>query len=181
MKPILLLIAFFCSTLMTAQNFSKEWKEIYQLEKEGSYKTALKNVNSIYEQAYQTKNEVQVLKTFFYRQKFAKKIGTSVSDVEQIKLEIGSVSETTKLFYYLIEATELHDEMLNNSYGISRRVQTTVPLTEKSKKEWTKADYINELKRLQNLTFANSSILFQPIKPYEEVILIKDEQNGLFE
>lgn len=181
MKPIVLLIAFFCSTLMTAQNFSKEWKEIYQLEKEGSYKTLKTNVDALYRKAHKNKNEVQVLKTFFYRQKFAKEIGTSVPDVDQIKLEIGSVSEATKLFYYLIEATELHNEMLKNPYGISRRVQTTVPLTEKSKTEWTKADYLSQLKRLQTLTFANSSILFQSIKPYEEVILIKDGQNGLFE
>src|SRR5690554_6505321 len=181
MKSVVFLVTLFCTSLLTAQNFSKEWKKIYQLEKEGSYKTVSGKVEGIYEQAIKGKNEVQILKTFFYRQKLAEKIGTPVSDVAQIEKEIGLVSEKTQLFYYLITANDLTNELINNLSEINKRTGTTKEPAEKPKSEWTKEEFLNEIKRLQDLTFTNKSLLFQSVKPYEEVILIKDEQNGLFE
>ena len=69
MKPILLLIAFFCSSLMTAQNFSKEWKEIYQLEKEGSYKSLKNSVDDLYRKAIRSKNEAEKAKAVLFQMK----------------------------------------------------------------------------------------------------------------
>src|SRR5690606_17012380 len=69
MKTFVLPIGFFFSTLMTAQNFSKEWKEIYQLEKEGSYKTLKTNVDAFYRKAHQSKNKTEKAKAVLFQMK----------------------------------------------------------------------------------------------------------------
>src|SRR5690606_39384801 len=69
MKSVIFLVALLCTSLLTAQNFSKEWKEIYQLEKEGSYKTLKTNVDALYKKAHQTKNEAEKAKVVLFQKK----------------------------------------------------------------------------------------------------------------
>src|SRR5690554_7813987 len=69
MKSVVFLVTLFCTSLLTAQNFSKEWKEIYQLEKEGSYKTLKTNVDALYKKAHQSKNEAEKAKAVLFQMK----------------------------------------------------------------------------------------------------------------
>jgi len=181
MKHFYLLLLLVFGTTIYAQDFSKEWQKVYELEKTGSYKTALEKVEILYNEGIKNKDEVEILKTFFYRQKLSERVGIAVADIPKIEKEITLVSEPTKLFYYLIVANELANELLKDPYEIKKRKETAAKLIEKQKSEWTIDDYLNEIKRLQDLTFANSTLNNSLTTPYKNVISIKDKQNGLFE
>lgn len=62
MKHFYLLLLFVFGTTIHAQDFSKEWQKVYELEKEGSYKTAYKEVQDIYEKANRKKIRNKKLK-----------------------------------------------------------------------------------------------------------------------
>ncbi len=181
MKHFYLLLLLVFGTTIYAQDFSKEWQKVYELEKAGSYKTALEKVESFYVEAVKNKDEVEILKTFFYKQKLSERLEIAVTVIPEIEKEINLVSEPTKPFYYLIAANELANELLKNPYEIKKRKETATKLSEKQKTEWTIDDYLNEIKRLHDLTFANTTLNSSLITPYKNVISIKDEQNGLFE
>ena len=181
MKHFYLLLLLVFTTAIHAQDFSKEWQKVYELEKAGSYKTALEQVETLYTESIKNKDEVEILRTFFYRQKLSERLGIAVAVIPEIEKEINLVSEPTKLFYYLIAANELTSELLKNPYEIKRRKATTTKLTKKPKAEWTLDEYLNEIKRLQDLTFANPTLNSSLITPYKNVISIKDKQNGLVE
>lgn len=181
MKYIVFLLSLFCFSASYGQEISNEWQKVYELEKEGSYRLALEKSEGLYAEGIKNKNEVEVLKTFFYKQKFSNKLGIAVSDITEIEKNISLVSEPTKLFYYLIAANELATELLQDFYEINQRKATTDPLNEKQRSEWMVNDYLEEIERYQNLTFANPTLNSSLIKPYKNVISIKDKQNGLYE
>src|SRR5690606_6740915 len=105
MKHIVLLIAFFCSTLMTAQNFSKEWKEIYQLKKEGSYKPLKTDVDALYRKAQQSKKETERVKAVLLQMKLANIIeeANSQKKVDRLQKEFahskGIYNELYRWYY----------------------------------------------------------------------------------
>src|SRR5690606_32048852 len=69
MKHFYLLLLFVFGTTLYAQDFSKEWQKVYELEKEGSYKTLKTNVDALYRKAHQSKNETEKAKTVLFQMK----------------------------------------------------------------------------------------------------------------
>ena len=69
MKHFYLLLLFVFGTTLYAQDFSKEWQKVYELEKEGSYKTLKKTIDNLYSKANKAKNEAEKAKAVLFKMK----------------------------------------------------------------------------------------------------------------
>src|SRR5690554_5409025 len=100
MKSVVFLVTLFCTSLLTAQNFSKEWKEIYQLEKEGSYKTVKTNVDALYKKAHQSKNEAEKAKAVLFQMKLENVLEETnyQKKVDRLQKELAGSKAFTKKF-----------------------------------------------------------------------------------
>jgi len=69
MKNIYLALLFI-STSLFAQQYEKDWNKVVKNENEGKIKTANEIVTKIYKKAVAKKDEVQIIKCFFYSSKY---------------------------------------------------------------------------------------------------------------
>lgn len=65
-----IVIVFFTILQTNAQNFTKKWNEVYELELQGKTKTAFEKVTEIHKTALHQKNDIQQVKSFIYSAKF---------------------------------------------------------------------------------------------------------------
>ena len=64
------LALLFISTSLFAQQYEKDWNKVIKNENEGKMKTANEIVAKIYKKAVAKKEEVQIIKCFFYSSKY---------------------------------------------------------------------------------------------------------------
>ncbi|MEG0915971.1 MAG: MG2 domain-containing protein [Myroides sp.] len=69
MKHFYLLLLFVFGTTIYAQDFSKEWQKVYELEKERSFKTLKKAIDDLYSMASKANNETEKAKAVLFRMK----------------------------------------------------------------------------------------------------------------
>ena len=67
----LLLILLFSATINAQHNFKNLWLKVEQLELDGLPKSALKIVDAIFVKADEESNSPQIIKSLFYKSKFA--------------------------------------------------------------------------------------------------------------
>src|SRR5690554_2032873 len=145
MKPILLLIAFFCSSLMTAQNFSKEWKEIYQLEKEGNYKSLKNSVDDLYRKAIRSKNEAEKTKAVLFQMKLENVLEKTnyQKKADRLQKELGAskgIYKEVYRWYYIKTIFSAYDSK-QSYWGRSSLVTTTTAELPKDIDLWSKEHY----------------------------------------
>ena len=66
----LVFVFFLISTSFYAQNYEKNWKKVIENENDGKIKSANEVVSKIYKKAVADKDEVQIIKYFFYQSKY---------------------------------------------------------------------------------------------------------------
>ncbi len=118
------LTIFLFAVLQTnAQNFTKKWNEVYELDKDGKTKTALEKVTKIHKLALRQKNDIQQVKSFIYQSKLKNTVVENSETVffTEIQEEINKSSEIGKAFLYQYYATKLTDFYGDNKYKIGRR------------------------------------------------------------
>ena len=69
MKHFYLLLLLVFTTTIHAQDFSKEWQKVYELEKERSFKTLKKAIDDLYSKASKVNNETEKAKAVLFRMK----------------------------------------------------------------------------------------------------------------
>lgn len=184
MKPIVLLIAFFCSTLMTAQNFSKEWKEIYQLEKEGSYKTLKTNVDALYRKAHQSKNETEKAKAVLFQMKLENVLEETnyQKKVDRLQKELADnkgIYKEVYRWYYIKTLMAAYDSRQFYWYRNSL-VETTTTQLPKDIDLWSKDHFKNVVNEQVNLLFKEESLLKQTkVSTIKELIDYDQIDNNL--
>jgi uncharacterized protein YfaS (alpha-2-macroglobulin family) len=115
---VLLLI----STVVFGQQNDKKWEKVRAFENEGKIKSANEIVAKIYKKSVARKNEVQMIKCFFYQSKYSQVLDENAKAkiVGNLKTDISRVSVPSKAILNLIYAKYLkdHSNYYNDAYAI---------------------------------------------------------------
>lgn len=116
MKKILFVFLLLTTTL-SAQQINKKWATVLSYENEGKIKSANEIVTKIYKKAVNKKDEVQMIKCFFYQSKYLQVLDENVKTkiLNNLKTDINRVSPPSKAILNLVYAKCL-DHYLNNDY-----------------------------------------------------------------
>jgi uncharacterized protein YfaS (alpha-2-macroglobulin family) len=110
MKNILFVLLLFSTALFAQQN-DKKWTKVIAFENEGKIKSASKIVDQIYKKAVSKRDEVQMIKCFFYQSKYLQVLEENAKSkiVINLKTDINRVSIPSKAILNLIYAKYLKD------------------------------------------------------------------------
>lgn len=145
-KKVYLVFLIFCLNFGYSQDYSDQWKNVYKYELDGQIQSAQKEVQGIYKKAKRKKDEVQIVKCFFYLSKFEQvfdeKAQTTI--IQNLKQEIKEAKPVSKALLNYIYASILEKYVGNFNYRISQRTSLE---NQKSKDflTWTSQDFKNEI------------------------------------
>ncbi|WP_309477280.1 hypothetical protein [Tenacibaculum aquimarinum] len=96
--PLLLIILLFATKMNAQENFTNLWEKVHKFEVENLPKSALKVVEDIYAKAEKNNNSPQIVKTLFYKSKFALILeeDAQLKVINQFKNQIEKSSFPTK-------------------------------------------------------------------------------------
>lgn len=110
MKKILF-VFFLFTTALFAQKNDKSWAKVTSYENEGKIKSANEIVDKIYKKAVSRKDEVQMIKCFFYQSKYLQVVDENAKTkiLDHLKTDISRVSIPSKAILNLIYAKCLNN------------------------------------------------------------------------
>ncbi|TDW47050.1 TonB-dependent SusC/RagA subfamily outer membrane receptor [Flavobacterium sp. 270] len=110
MKKILFVLLLFSVSLL-AQHKDKKWEKVIAYENEGKIKSANEVVAKIYKKAVSKKDEVQMIKCFFYQSKYLQVLDENARTliISNLKKDIARVSIPSKAILNLVYARYLKD------------------------------------------------------------------------
>jgi TonB-dependent SusC/RagA subfamily outer membrane receptor len=181
MKNIVLLFLLLSTTLFAQQN-DKKWKKVIDFENEGKTQSANEIVAEIYTKAVSNKDEVQMIKCFFYQSKYLlvvdEKAQTKI--LNNIKNEINRVSIPSKAILNFVYAKCLSDYYDRNNHKLINRTNTAV--ADEDFLTWTEIDFKTQIdaalkKTLENETVLKSTSLeqYEPIFDFFTIEKFKKE------
>jgi len=159
MRKILLLILLVNSFHVFSQ-YDDKWKEVYKYELDGKIKSAQEEVEEIYKKAKRKKEEVQIIKCFFYLSKFEQvfdeKAQTTI--IHNIQKEINEAKPVSKALLHYIYIDILEEYYNRNRYTIKKRTnlenqKNTDFLT------WTEDDFKAQIEKNYNQLLLNENDL----------------------
>lgn len=171
MKRILLLLNIILITQigMNAQHkpvfneYTAEWKEIAQFEKEDLPKSALGTIDMVLKKATAEKNTQQVIKALLMRSRFEQSIDDSVR--EEVLYDISNLISQTKdssekaILHSLL--AELYEDYFDyESWGIRNRTNLK-GIKPQDIKEWTVSVFATEVKQHLDLSVAEKDVLMK--------------------
>jgi TonB-dependent SusC/RagA subfamily outer membrane receptor len=158
MKNILFALLILTSSLFAQQN-DKKWDKVMAFENEGKVKSANKIVAEIYKNAVKKKDEVQMIKCFFYHSKYLMVVDENAQNtiIANLKTDINRVSIPSKAILNFVYATCLNDYYNRNAYKIRQRTNTTVP--DDNFLTWTEADFKSQTDLALKKSLENEAIL----------------------
>ena len=122
MRNLLFLFFLVLSANLYCQN-DNQWKKVYKDELNGKIESAQKKVEEIYKIAKRKKNEVQIVKCFFYLSKFEQvfdeKAQTTI--IQNLRKEINEANPASRALLYYIYGNILQDYYNTFSYQIKQR------------------------------------------------------------
>ncbi|PIF31469.1 TonB-dependent SusC/RagA subfamily outer membrane receptor [Flavobacterium sp. 9] len=119
MKNILFVFLLF-TTALFAQKNDKNWAKVASYENEGKIKSANEIVDKIYKKAVSRKDEVQMIKCFFYQSKYLQVVDENAKTkiLDHLKTDISRVSIPSKAILNLVYAKCL-DNYSNYDYAVA--------------------------------------------------------------
>lgn len=170
MRKIVFLLILINSFNLFAQ-YEDKWKEVYQFELEGKIKSAQERVEEIYKKAKRKKDEIQIIKCFFYQSKFEQVFDEKAQTIiiNNVQKEINEAKPVSKALLSFIYITILEDYYKNN-YGIIKN-RTNIE-TKKSKDflTWTVIDFSKEINQYYEHLLVNEKELRETnIKIYNAI------------
>lgn len=175
----ILLLAGFClfTFTLSAQekmnNYEKNWQKIdSQINKSGLLKTALKEIDDIYQKAKKENNHPQLIKALIYKININESVTeeTINEKVTLINSEIESAPQPAKSILYSIAASYYWNYLQQNRWKFYNRTNTT----ESNKTDiqtWTITDLHNKISTLFSLSLEQSDTLKKTaLAPYDPII-----------
>ncbi|MGO3183680.1 MAG: MG2 domain-containing protein [Aequorivita sp.] len=166
--PLLLLF-----TLVTfGQKFEKNWNKVIEFEETGSIKSALKEVNKIYKKAKRKNNDLDVIKTFFFRSKYMLVLEEDAQTkiIRSIKSDIAETREPSKTILEYLYISCLNSYLQANQYKIRQRTKAETTF-ENDFLTWTTSDFKKEIDKYINKAISNNSLLKnKALKDYELIL-----------
>ncbi|MEO7976289.1 carboxypeptidase-like regulatory domain-containing protein [Flavobacterium sp.] len=169
MKNILFAFLLLTSTLF-AQQTDKKWDKVIDFENEGKVKSANEIVAEIYKRAVSEKDEVQMIKCFFYHSKYLQVVDENAQNkiLNNLKIEINRVSIPSKAILNLVYAKCLSDYYNRNTYQIQRR--TNMAFLDGNFLTWTEANFKTQIDLALKKTLENEAILKSTLLEKYEII-----------
>ena len=158
MKNIVLLFLLLSTTLFAQQN-DKKWDKVFTYENEGKVKSANEIVSKIYKKAIADKDEVQMIKCFFYQSKYLQVVDENAQTkiLNNLKTDINHVSIPSKAILNLVYAKCLNDYFIRNDYKIRRRTNTVV--LNEDFLTWTENNFTDQVNLALKNSLENETIL----------------------
>lgn len=159
MKNILFVFLLFSMTLFAQQN-DKKWQKVIDLENEGKIKSASEIVSKIYKKAVLDKDELQIIKSFFYHSKYLQVLSENAQTkiLNNLEKDINQVSIPSKAILNLVYAKCLNDYFNRNNYTI-KYSRTNTTFLESDFLTWTENNFIAQINNALNNTLENEAIL----------------------
>ncbi|UTN04706.1 carboxypeptidase-like regulatory domain-containing protein [Flavobacterium bizetiae] len=159
MKKILFVFLLFSMTLSAQQN-DKKWKKVIEFENEGKIKSASEIVDKIYNKAVSDKDEIQMIKSFFYHSKYLQVLSENAQTkiLNNLEQDINRVSIPSKAILNLVYAKCLNDYFNRNNYTI-RYSRTNTTFLESDFLTWTENNFTVQINNALNKTLENEAIL----------------------
>ncbi len=166
------LILLFFSVFVFGQKYDKEWEKIIEYEKTGSYKSAFDEVEGIYKKAKQKNDEVEIIKSLFFRAKYMQHVEEDAQSkvIAVFQSEIESLKEPTNSLLEYAYVVMINDHLNANRYKISQRTSTEETLNTDFQ-TWTLLDFDREIDTYIHKAISNQNKLKnQPLIKYEGVL-----------
>ncbi|WP_417785527.1 alpha-2-macroglobulin family protein [Tenacibaculum sp.] len=135
--PVLLMILF--STLVHAQeNYNNLWEKVHKFESENLPKSALKIVNTIYDKAEKSNNAPQIIKSLFYKSKYALTLeeNAQLKIIDEFKQQINQSDFPTKNVLENVLANLYWQYFNQNRWKFYNRTQTQEKVDENDFRTW---------------------------------------------
>lgn len=160
MRILITLCFLFVFTFSFSQNFDEHWKEVYRYELDGKIQSAQKEVEEIYKKAKKKKDEVQIVKCFFYLSKFEQVFDEKAQStiISNLREEIKNADPVSKALLNYIYATVLQNYYNRHSYTIGQRTE----LATQKKLDfltWTSLDFNAEIEKAMKNSLQNEKFL----------------------
>ena len=175
----LLLLTIFIFPFLTASaqkpmnNFISEWKKVDELVSKGLTKSALTEVDKIYNAAKKTNNDPQVIKSLVYTITLEQNTeeDASVKSIDLIQKEILMAKEPARSILESIAAQMYWNYFQQNRYKLYNRTNTT-DFNKKDIDTWTADDLHKKIGQLYVASVKNETLLQQTkLEPFDAIIL----------
>ncbi len=181
MKKIIILSVFtLFSSLLSAQNpYKNMWQKVMEFEQKGLPKSALKEVEKIYQLAKKENNTGQLIKSILFKSKYALtlKENAQLQVINDIKTEIASAKTPEKNILESILANLYWQYFNRNRWRFYDRTHTTTKIDSTDFRTWDLQTIFKEIDKHHKKALENSLEIQQiPIKTLD-VILVKQENS----
>jgi TonB-dependent SusC/RagA subfamily outer membrane receptor len=155
------LFLLFLSASIFGQNYDKNWIKVIEYENEGKIKSANAVVSKIHQKATQDKDEIQIIKCFFYESKYLQVLDEDAQTkiINNLKTEINKASIPSKAILNLVFAKCLIDYQKQNFYLLYNR--TNIESFDDQFLTWTSKDFSEQIDRALEKTLLDEAILKQ--------------------
>lgn len=185
------------STVLFAQQTDKKWDKVIAFENDGKIKSANEIVAKIYKKAVTEKDEVQMIKCFFYQSKYLQVVDENAQTkiLNNLKTDIDRVSIPSKAILNLVYAKCLSDYKHYDDYTIivdsaavmaddvsekNNTTETSVSETSNYSKSEKEIDILFK-KTLENVTILKTTPLTNYKVIFDYLSLEKLNSQNLFE
>ncbi|MAO49578.1 MAG: hypothetical protein CML16_01695 [Pusillimonas sp.] len=172
MKNVIFTLFLLVSFTVIGQDFEQNWKNVIEFEETGSIKSANDEVAKIYKKAKRKNNDLELIKTFFFRAKYMQVLeeDAQVKIISELKSDIATVSEPGKSLLEFVYVSCLNEYLLQNKYKIKRRTETEA-IAQDNFLTWTLPDFEKKtIKYFLKLSKSNTILKNQPLKDYEQLL-----------
>ncbi|AYN05273.1 carboxypeptidase-like regulatory domain-containing protein [Flavobacterium sp. 140616W15] len=163
-------VLFLISASLFGQQYEKNWNKVIENENLGKIKTANKIVAEIYKRAVANKDEVQIIKCFFYNSKYLQVVDENAQSkiLNNLRFEINRASIPSKAILNLVYVKCLNDYLERNRYKISN-ITNTIEVDDNFL-TWATANFENQIKNALIKSLENEAILkATPLVNYEAI------------
>nr|WP_315255168.1 MG2 domain-containing protein [uncultured Flavobacterium sp.] len=166
------------STSFYAQNYEKNWNKVIENENNGKIKTANEIVAKIYKKAVSKKEEVQIIKCFFYRSKYRQVLDEDAKKLilNDLKNQTNQVSIPSKAILNLIYGKCLNDYYEDFAVVVADTTAVTVDdedssiATDSASVEDIDSNTEQDILKILEKTLENEAVLkATPLSNYEAI------------
>ncbi len=184
------IICCFCFSILQAQktinDYDAQWKKVESFQKKGLTKSALQEVEIIYNDAKKNNNDAQIIKTLLFKINLQQNIeeDASVKSIDSLQQEIRMAKEPAKSILQSITAQMYWNYFQQNRYKIYQRTNT-INFDKKDIVTWTSDELHQKIAELYLASLKNEPLLqHTKLEPFEAIILkgnVRNLQPTLFD
>jgi uncharacterized protein YfaS (alpha-2-macroglobulin family) len=159
--------------------YDAQWEKVESFQKKGSTKSALREVENIYNDAKKNNNDVQIIKALLFKINLQQNIeeDASVKSIDSLEGEIATAKEPAKSILQSIAAQLYWNYFQQNRYKLYQRTNT-VNFDKKDIATWTSDDLHQRITALYVASLKNETLLQQTkLKPFDAIILKGNVRN----